>query len=107
MQKVAISHHSPSTITSSHPKNGSVNTSQRLLMIQSGARNFLSKIKTILSADSKWTLAIVCLNEAPIPAAKTDSVSLQAKKYLQYQLWQKSQKINHDRADWVKIMKNQ
>lgn len=102
MQKVATHSINQVVARQNHQTTG---INDRVNIIQKGAKNFLSKIKTVLSADSKWTLEIVCLNEPPIPAAKTDSVSLQAKKYLQYQLWQKAQQINRDRVDWVKMMK--
>jgi len=109
MQKVA---HSTAvtqrthTVSNSKTSNSNNSATDRVNLIQKGARNFLSKIKTSLSADSKWTLEIVCLNEFPIPASKTDSISQQAKKYLQYQLCQKAEQINHDRINWVKMMKN-
>jgi hypothetical protein len=81
----------------------------RLQLMKSGFKTFVSSIKIPMSAETKWTLEIVCLNNKPLnPEDSNDSlpITYQAKNYLQNHLWSIQSNINQNKQIWLNAMKN-
>jgi hypothetical protein len=91
-------------------KNPQKQIQTRLQLMKSGFKTFVSSIKIPMSAETKWTLEIVCLNNkvTDLDAQQNPNppITLQAKNYLQNHLWNIQTNINQNKQTWLSAMKN-
>lgn len=83
-------------------------TGNRLQILKNGFKTYISSFKLPMSAETKWMLEIVCLNENPestLESADTP-VTQQAKTYIQGYLWNLQSSINTNKQSWINAMKN-
>ena len=91
-------------------KNNQQQIQTRLQLMKSGFKTFVSSIKVPMSAETKWTLEVVCLNNQPlvldIQQEPNLPITAQAKNYLQNHLWDIQVNINQNKQVWLSAMKN-
>jgi hypothetical protein len=80
-------------------------TQQRLDLLKSGFKAYVNPVKLPISAETKWMLEIVCLNEQPNPA-QPKTVFDQARGYLKDQLFQMQTNITQNKQNWINLMKS-
>jgi len=85
-----------------------IKSESRLDLLKKGFKTFVSGVRVGLSAETKWTLEIVCLNEDPNITDKKNSSNLtqQAKNYIKTHLWEMQSSINLNKQNWIESMKN-
>lgn len=93
-----------------NPKKSQQQIKTRLQLMKSGFKTFVSSIKIPMSAETKWTLEVVCLNNQP-PVLNVEQnsnlpITSQAKNYLQNYLWDMQNNINQNKQVWISAMKN-
>ena len=82
------------------------NARKRINILQSGFRNFVGGVKIPLSADSKWLLEAVCIDQEPQQPALNADIFLQAQFFLDNILWKHQEVINDNKQKWISTMKN-
>jgi hypothetical protein len=87
-----------------------VDISSRLDFLKNGFKTYVVSGRLPMSAETKWTLEVVCINEDPqIPEnylqmniPSTDKARL----YITNYLWSVANNININKQKWIDIMKN-
>jgi hypothetical protein len=79
----------------------------RLVVLRSGSRVFVSTVKIPVSPETNWLLTAVCLNVAPQPIAQGSSIEDQADYFLVDYVWKYQQQVNKNKQDWLKTMRGQ
>lgn len=106
MQPTTNSATNSATKTGLKPK---VDISTRLAFLKNGFKTYVVSGKLPMSAETKWTIEVVCINEDPqIPEnyLKMDlPPNSKASLYITNYLWSVANNININKQNWVDIMK--
>ncbi len=79
---------------------------KKLQLIKQGFKSYVTPVRIPLSAESKWTLEIVCLNQPPATLPESPSITQKARAYIQNQLFQTQTEIDKNKQDWINTLKN-
>jgi hypothetical protein len=80
-------------------------TEDRIKLLKSGFKAYVNPIKLPISAETKWMLEIVCINDKPA-FVEPQNIYQQANNYLVDQLYQTQDNITKNKQDWINLMKN-
>jgi hypothetical protein len=78
----------------------------RLQLLKGGFKQFVNSNRLPMSAETKWTLEIVCLNTAPTAITNSDSVLEKANFYIEDWIYKLQTNITSNKQQWIAAMKN-
>jgi len=79
---------------------------QRIALLKSGMRTFLTNVRLPLAPDTRWLIEAVCLNYTPLELPENSEILDKANHYLLERLQGIEDKLNSDKLAWVQSMKN-